>query len=60
MCDKIEIIEDEMFVVKWLCNCFIYIYMCNECFEWIEKWIKECIVIGNFKLYELKKIEEDW
>lgn len=60
MCDKIETIEDETLVAKRLRNRPIHTYMCNECFERIEKRTKERIATGNFKLYESKKTEEDW
>lgn len=60
ICDKKDMLDDENFMVKKLCNCFIYIYMCMECLEWIVECIMECYVSGNFWLYCDKKIEDDW
>ncbi|MFC3884252.1 YlaI family protein [Bacillus songklensis] len=60
LCDKIESIEDETLLAKRLRNRPIHTYMCADCRDRIEKRTKERMETGKFRLYEPRKVEEDW
>ena len=60
LCDKIESIEDETLIAKRLRNRPIHTYMCLDCYSRIEKRTKERAASGKFRLYQSRKVEEDW
>ncbi|MBM7703364.1 YlaI family protein [Metabacillus iocasae] len=60
LCDKIESVDDESSVAKKLRNRPIHTYMCAPCQDRIAQRTKERASTGNFKLYQSRKVEEDW
>ncbi|OEH93903.1 YlaI family protein [Bacillus solimangrovi] len=60
LCEKIDNLNDDDKLAKRLRNRPIHTYMCNECYERIEKRTIERKATGNFKLYEDQKKNEDW
>ncbi|PYZ97847.1 hypothetical protein CR205_04435 [Alteribacter lacisalsi] len=60
LCNIVENIEDYSPLAKRLRNRPIHTYMCDPCYERIEKRTQERKDTGNFKTYEEKKDEDEW
>ncbi|WP_430786188.1 YlaI family protein [Virgibacillus flavescens] len=59
ICDEIESIEDDSLQAKRLRNRRIHMYLCEPCYNRIEKKTKERHATGNFRLYRKPKKKED-
>ncbi|TMW73050.1 YlaI family protein [Alteribacter natronophilus] len=60
LCNVVEDIEDYSPLAKRLRNRPIHTYMCDSCYDRIEKRTNERKSTGNFKTYEEKKDEDEW
>lgn len=59
ICDKVESIEDECLRAKRLRNRKLNMYLCEPCYERIDKKTKARHQTGNFHLYREKKQKAD-
>ncbi|MYL47813.1 YlaI family protein [Virgibacillus halodenitrificans] len=60
ICDTVEAIEDDSLQAKRLRNRRIHMYLCQDCYERIEKKTYERHATGDFQLYKEKKKKNDF
>ncbi|WP_097159437.1 YlaI family protein [Bacillus oleivorans] len=60
ICEKIETIDDQSPLAKKLRNRPIHTYLCDDCNQRITERTEIRKRSGHFRLYEPKKIEDDW
>lgn len=54
LCDKIEQIDDFSLQAKQLRNRWIKMYLCQPCYNRIDKKTNERLATGKFRLYKEK------
>ncbi|MUK89572.1 DUF2197 domain-containing protein [Ornithinibacillus sp. L9] len=55
ICDKVEGIGDDSLEAKRLRNRRIHMYLCDPCYDRVEKNTNKRHATGNFRLYREKK-----
>ncbi|WP_277679873.1 YlaI family protein [Gracilibacillus dipsosauri] len=60
ICDKINRIDNDCPQAKKLRNRLIHTYMCPSCHERITKKTKSRKQSGNFRLYQNKKVKDEF
>ncbi|HHW38243.1 MAG TPA: YlaI family protein [Bacillales bacterium] len=60
ICDKINVIDDELPIAKRLRNRPIHTYMCEDCSSRIGTRTEERKGTGKFKLYKQHDYGDDW
>ncbi|GAF63930.1 YlaI family protein [Alkalihalobacillus trypoxylicola] len=60
LCDKINKIDDHLFIAKRLRNRPIHTYMCDECHERISLRTEERKATGYFVLKHQKEEKSEW
>ncbi|NSL50733.1 YlaI family protein [Calidifontibacillus erzurumensis] len=60
LCDKIDILDDELPLAKRLRNRPIHTYMCDECNERIRIKTENRMKTGKFNLYKHRIDKEEW
>ncbi|HWO74844.1 MAG TPA: YlaI family protein [Bacillus sp. (in: firmicutes)] len=60
ICEKIDTIDDDSPLAKKLRNRPIHTYLCDDCNHRITERTEIRKQSGQFRLYEPKKVEDDW
>ncbi|MFZ4450290.1 YlaI family protein [Salibacterium aidingense] len=60
ICDTVQDLNDNDPLAKKLRNRPIHTYMCDDCYERIEKRTHERWATGHFRPYRSPKSDEEW